>query len=523
VAARKKKEDAIPGPDDSEALEYPMPADGEFTLENMLTAEWGCNLATASNIQRAACRTMDGLPLRELAHDPDVVEAYGGELPRFEGVPNVVVLLWAIRAAKSMICACNAVTLSQKPILIDLKPGDSVRVPIVSTELQTAKATFSHLSGVMNSTPFLRSLIVKETADSVTVRHPTGRHIEICVVALSRAGSSLVGRWLPGVIFDESPRMASAAEFVKSLKESFDAVQGRIMPNGSIMMPGSPFKPIGLVFEMFEKYFGHPSQDCVVMKAIGPKTNRFWWTPERCEWLKRANPKLYRRDVLADFDDAEDSLFSYRSVESAMKRKPPEKRRSAFVATLYPASHRAAWTLIVLETFELNNLESHNVALALETEEIDMALLAKDLKPFKLNSVMVPVGTSWSMLEDAERAGMVFIPEDLESGDLLEQCRELQAVLDTGRMYLPEDKTLRGDLIRAQRVPTPDGKARVSFPEDEFGRRCDYAGLLARALKCATLPEAPAEPEEDDEARECRIMNERNGESAMVAAIRGVS
>lgn len=523
MAARKRKTDEAPGPDESEALDYPQPADGEFTLENFLTCEWGANLTTATNVQRAACRVIDGTPLRNLAHDPAVVDAFGGELPRFDGPPDVFVPLWAIRGAKSMICSGNAIVLSQRPFGIDLKPGDSIRVPIVSTELDTAKATFQHLSGVINSTSFLRSLVVKETADSVTVRHPTGRHVEIKVVALSRAGSTLVGRWMPGCVFDEAPRMGSDAEFVRSLKESFNAVRGRIMPGGSIMLPGSPYKPVGMIFEMHERYFGKPSKDCVVMRATGPNVNPSWWTEERCAKMARTDPKLYRRDVLAEFDDAEDSLFSYRSVDGAMKATATQKRRSSFVATLFPASHRSAWTLLVLETWEESGREFHNVALARETTDVDMRALAKDLAPFKLDSVMVPEGTSWSMLDDAERAGMVFIPEDLESGDLLEQCREVQSLLASGRLFLPSDKLLRGDLIRAQRLPTPDGNARVSFPEDEEGRRCDYAPLLARAVKCAAPPPPEERIEDDDEARELRRLAERNSDGAFIAAIRGVS
>ncbi len=522
----KKKPAETPGPDESEALDYPQPADGEFTLENFLTCEWGANLTTATNVQRAACRAVHGEPLGRLARDPHVQEAFGGNIPELSGVPGIAVLLWAIRGAKSMICAGNAIVLSQKPFdpSVHLVPGDSIRVPIVSTELDTAKATFQHLVGVINSTPFLRSLLVKEpTTDTVLVRHPSGRHVEIKVVALSRAGSTLVGRWMPGVVFDEAPRMGSDAEFVRSLKESFNAVQGRIMPGGCIMMPGSPHKPVGMIFELYERYFGCSADDAIVMKAIGPHVNPLWWTPERCARLERQNPKLYRRDVLAEFDDAEDSLFSYRSVDGAMKATAPQKRRSSFVATLFPASHRSAWTLLVLETWEELGREFHNVALARETTDVDMRALAKDLAPFKLDSVMVPEGTSWSMLDDAERAGMVFIPEDLESGDLLEQCREVQSLLASGRLFLPADKLLRGDLIRAQRLPTPDGNARVSFPEDEEGRRCDYAPLLARAVKCAAPPPPEERIEDDDEARELRRLAERNSDGAFIAAIRGVS
>lgn len=520
MAARKAKP-TDPTPEESEALDYPQPADGEFTVENMLTAEWGCNLTKATNVQRAACRVIGGQSLGKLRHDPDVVDLFGGNVPLFAGVPSICVLLWAIRGAKSMISVCTALVASQREFGVELKPGDSIRIPIVSTETETAKATFQHLSGAMNSTGFLRSLIVKETADSIIVRHPSGRHVEIKVVALSRAGSTLVGRWMPCVIFDEGPRMGSDAEFVKSLKESFNAVQGRIMPGGTIMMPGSPHKPVGMIFEMHEKFFGASSDDCVVFHATGPKVNPSWWTPARCEWLARTNPKLYRRDVLAEFDDGDDSLFGYRSIDAAMKALPAnDRRRSAYVATLFPASHRAAWTLVVLETWEDKGIQLHRVALARETEEVVMTQLAETLEPFKLDSVMVPVGTSWSMLDDAEAAGMTFIPEDLESGDLLEQCRELQALLDSGRIYLPRDKLLRGDLIRAQRLPTPDGNARVSFPLDEEGRRCDYAPLLARALKCAAPPPAPEADAPDDLAVELERLARKNADGGVFEAYR---
>jgi hypothetical protein len=506
-----KKRPVEPLPEEGESLEFPIPADGELNLENFLTSEWGANLTTATDVQRAACRVIDGNSIGRLALNPDVVEAFGGNLPTFDGVPDIFIPLWAIRGAKSMMCAGNAIVLSQKPFGVDLKPGDSVRVPIVSTEKDTAKATFQHLSGVMNSTGYLRSLIVKETADSIIVRHPTGRQVDITVVALSRAGSSLVGRWMPGVIFDEAPRMGSDAEFVRSLKESFNAVQGRIMPGGTIMLPGSPYKPIGMIFELFERYFGSPSKDCVVMRATGPKVNPKWWTPENCERLRRINPKLYRRDVLAEFDDADDSLFSYPTVDAAMKLEA-KPARSAYVATLFPASHRAAWTLVVLETWTDKGRDFHRVVVASETDEVVMAQLADTLRPLRLDSVMVPVGTSMSMLDDAEAAGMVFIPEDLESGDLLEQCRELQTLLDSGRLFLPVNKLLRGDLIRAQRLATPDGNARVSLPEDEEGRRCDFAPLLARALKCAAPPPPEEAGKPDDLALELQRVAERNGE-----------
>lgn len=516
MAARKKKPQDDPTTGDGDDVaphDFPRPSSDQFSLEALLTSEWGFNLVTATPVQRAICRVLDGVPLGDLAAHPDVIESFGGAIPMLEPgeKPHIVVIAWAIRGAKSMICTANAICLSQRPFGIHLMPGDSVRVPIVSTSLDTAKPTFQHLSGAMNSTPFLRSLIVKETADAIIVRHPSGRDVEIKVVALSRAGSTLVGRWMPGVIFDEAPRMGSDSDFVMSLRESVDAVEGRIMPGGTIMMPGSPHKPVGMIFELFEKHFGASSDYCAVVKATGPLVNPTWWTHERCEWMRLHNPKLYRRDVLAEFDDADDSLFSYRSVEAAMKAVAPSGRRAQSTAVLFPASHRNVWTLLALESWlSANHMQSHAVTVAKEWDKVDAKEILATLPP-GVTDVIVPEGVSVSMIDQAERAGLSLIPCELDGGtDQLEQALEVRTLLESGRLLLPQDKTLRGDLIKAQRVTTADGGSVVRFPEDDERRRCDYASLLIRAIKWAELPPDETAADDDDMARAIRRVDERS-------------
>ncbi len=525
MAARRKNLEPAPGPEDSEALDYPQPADGEFNLENLLTSDWGFGLSKATAVQRAICRVVEGRPLAELACDPNVLEAFGGVLPEVEGVPLMCVIMWAIRGAKSMISAGKAICLSQQPFGIDLSPGDTVRIPILSLDLAAAKLTFAHLVGGIMNSPYLRSLMIgKPTADSLTMRHPTGREVEICVRALSRAGATVVGCWMPGAIFDEAPRMGSDADYVRSLSESLDAMQGRIMPGGTIMLPGSPHKPVGTIFEMHEKYFGRPCADCIVIKAKGWHVNPSWWTPQRCERMKALNPRLYNRDVLAEFDDGEDSLFGYRSVDAAMRADAPSERRSGFSAALFPASHRNAWTLLVIESWEHAGRDMFAVPLAREWEpDVSWPELAAALRPFDVQHVTCPEKTSRSVLDAADEAGVLLVPEDIERGDLLEQANELKVLLATGRLFLPADAKLRADLLRAQLVATPDGNSAIRFPETGDGRRCDYAPLLVRALKCAAPPPDAETPPKDDLAAELERLENRNADGAFLNAIHGVS
>ena len=66
---------------------------------------------------------------------------------------------------------------------------------------------FGHIVGRMMASPLLSKLILETpTADTLMVKHPSGRPVEIKVVAASKAGSSLVARWSAGG--DEVPEGA---------------------------------------------------------------------------------------------------------------------------------------------------------------------------------------------------------------------------------------------------------------------------------------------------------------------------
>ncbi len=108
-----------------------------------------------------------------------------------------------------MIAACKAIVCALTCDVTGLSPGDELRVPVLSVDKDSARQVFSHVLGVLTSRPHLRKLMVGQpTADSVTIRHQSGREVEIKVVAMAKYGTTLTGRWIPACIFDEAPRMA---------------------------------------------------------------------------------------------------------------------------------------------------------------------------------------------------------------------------------------------------------------------------------------------------------------------------
>jgi hypothetical protein len=216
-----------------------MPA---LTLEALLTSRNGFALVTASPLQRAVCRIIDGLPLGELAARDEVRAAIGDVDALPKAPPAEVLILSGIRTAKSLSAAATAVRASQTCDMTGLGAGETPRVSVVSLTTDLSKVVFDHIVGNVLARPALRALLIGEpTADALVLRHPSGRPVEIKVVAGARAGASLVARWSAGCIFDEAPRMIGSDDGVVNYDDCRAAVIGRdrLHPNRAQPLPAA--------------------------------------------------------------------------------------------------------------------------------------------------------------------------------------------------------------------------------------------------------------------------------------------
>lgn len=244
-------------------------------LETLLTSREGFGLETATALQRAKCRIIDGRPLDDLLdrcseHERKCIETAVGcrasELP--VGSPPIEV--WdgsPVRTGKSLAFAAFATGRSQTIDPGIVKPGEEPpRISILATELDQADAVRGHLS-IINERPALRALKVGEDADSITLRHPSGLLIEIRVIAAKRAGYSLAARWSGSVIFDEAFTWNSSDKVV-SLEDSRDQAMGRLLRGAQCIFGGSVWQPSGLGYETWRQHFGKPTADLVVIRPL---------------------------------------------------------------------------------------------------------------------------------------------------------------------------------------------------------------------------------------------------------------
>lgn len=463
--------------------------------ELLLTAPEGFGLAKATNLQRAVACLIKGWNIPDrLWDDPVVRQAMGGYRPTADDATDELGIVAGIRGGKTLMASMAVVYATQNVDLTtgrgaDMVRGEVPRVSIVSVSTDQADTAFGYIKGAVTGSPALSQLLVGvPTVDTITLRHPTGRPIEICVVAGSQAGSSLVGRWCAGVIFDEAPLMSLGEGGVRSLRDMATNVRPRMLNGARIMYIGSPWGNSGFIYDLFTQSWGKPKPVCVFVKARGDWLNPSVWTPEEQERIKKKDEKSYRLNFEAEFMDPESAMYASVSVDRAMARadvvKPPEDGKT-YTASIDPGFTSNSWTFGIAET---DDNVKYDVVLAkqwtgsgasplIAGEVFDEML--PDLIAYRcVGSVKTDQYAAPPLVEIALTKGIGLSPLTITKANKYKLYASVGVRLDSAYLSLPPIPEMRQDLLNVKRRVTADG-VKVVLPETNDGRHCDYAAMLA--------------------------------------------
>jgi len=489
------------------------------TLEELFTSPSFFGVTTATPVQRAICRACEGLPLGELAEHPDVVEAFGGAeavaLLAPGGVrPREVDLLGGIRAGKSVLVAAHAWWCSQVADMSRVRPGEIPRYPLLSVNTKSAEATFNHLAGTILARPLMRALLVGEIgADSLVVRSPSGKPVEIAVAAGARAGANVISVFLCGAAFEEYPRQASeAAGAVVNYDSQLQSASGRVLDGGQILSAGAPWGPTGPAWERFSSGFGRPTADRVIVRATGPQMNPSWWSPQRCAALQRSNPTAYTCDVLAQFADPSSALVMQSQIKHATRRDGPAilpcVSGHGYVAAMDPGTRGNSWTLVVVGGWQdADGVARYEVALAREWKGSSewplvpsevLKQIASLIFPYhKCAKVFTDQHSADAIRDAGSRIGLDVQIRMVVAGNAPELAatgkppkkgtvyrndmyETMAGIFASEAITIPDDRTLVADLLSVRRV---NGRSTTyDLPSSADARHCDYVPALALAL-----------------------------------------
>jgi len=461
--------------------------------EALLTSRDGFGISTATPVQRAACRIRDGLPLGELATNPDVIAALGGPeavaaLPCSK--PIEVCEVAAPRTAKTIRAVASALVATQTVDVSSLGPGEIPRVAIVSLTKDVADVPFGVLIGTVIASPVLRPLLLEHSKELAIFRHPSGKPIEVCNVAGARAGGSLIARWLAGAIFDEGTRMSGAEDGVVNLDDSRSAVLDRLLPGAQVQYIGSPWAPVGPVYEMVRDSWGKPSPELVVLRTTGPAGNPSHWTPEFCERLRRQDPNAYRVGVLGEFVDAVTGLMSPGAVQRNTRRAPlelpPEECGQCFAA-IDPSEggDGNGFSLVVVD----RKAGRVRVVLAREWRncgpEAALSEIAATCKRYGVRSCRTDQYAGAANAAIARRFGLKLEIAPSTGASNVENYTNLATLAASDEIEFSPDATLQRDLLSIRKRATSGGW-RIELPRTGDRRHADLAAALAGAVANVT-------------------------------------
>lgn len=472
-------------------------------------------LTTASPLQRAICRIADGRPLADLAQDPVVLRALGGVTYASNERPREMAILSGIRVGKSLIAAATACHWTQICDVSRLGPGEVPRVSIVSLTKDLADVVFAHVVGRIQQSQILRGLVVGEPGtDSIHIRHPTGRPIQIKVVAGSRAGASLVARWSAGCIFDEFPRMVGGTDGVVNWDDMRDGVLLRLLKGAQLVHIGSPWAPFGPAYDLVQEYWGKPSPTMVVVKAPAWDMNPHYWTPDEVEKARGGKDATLRKavrsfvtDVEGNFSAPEESLYSSELLERAIVPQVGPEEGLRYVAAMDPATRGNSWTFGVFTRKGAMKIMVHasqrtgSPGNPLSPRQVFQDVIAPECLKYGITSILTDQYYVDALQDIAREFNLSLTQESLSDREKTERYLAIRTKFEEGEVQIPVD--VREDLQRLKKRVTQNG-VQIVLPLTSDGRHADYAPTVMLGIGRFLRDVAPAAKAETPEVARMR-------------------
>jgi hypothetical protein len=511
-------------PKRTERKPNPRKAEPRSFLEFLLTDPECFALTKATSTQRGICRCLDGVPLGELVDDEDVRWAFTGKrgdealeilakLP--VGVlPAEVILCAAIRGAKTLLSAALAYKACLTVDISPTRPNEVIKYSIAATTIGKARAAIRHLQGSIPNARRLRPYFLRTTLSGVVVRHPSGRPIEIEVVFAGGGGRGVISDWSAGLTADEAARMASDGKMV-NLSDLLRAIQARLLPGAQVFMPGSPWAPIGLVFDAVQDQWGYPNRARVVVRATGPMLNPSWWTPQKIEEERaKINGELVvQTDCWAEFGSLPSQFFTAEDIKRATRPfqvdgiaqsellYDPNRNYAAFMD---PATRGNAWTWVIVSCLEGDKDSDTVFQVVHADEEIGTKqdpLQAKEIFPkiraalerYRLSEIWSDQHNFDPNKEHAADCGITLLKDEATKAEKDNRYLEYRDLVigdapegqgQPKRISLPPNPVFRADMLAIVKQLTRTGLS-FPLPISPDGRHADYAPAVTGAVWAA--------------------------------------
>jgi len=472
----------------------------DVTLEQVFTGAGFADVRGASSLQRSITRVARGLPLDGILNDDELTRYYGTtEIPPGL-IPTLVVLICGVRGGKSWLAACAAwhatLTAEVSKNKKKLKLHELPRIAVVGPDTDSAAATFTIIRGIGESSPVLSKLIETITSDTIIVKRPDGRRVEICVVAASKGGRTVRNRWLLAFILEEVAQFPSESDgAVVNVDEMLKAARTRLLDGCQGWLISSPYGPQGKLYDLWKRYFGHPGSTLVVWaptRAMNPN-----FPQSEIDALAAEDPDTAASEFGAEWTDRENSFLDSVSVDAGIRQGPElllPPAGSVCACAMDAGTRSNSWTFSVVcatstRVYVLGCWERKGSKLFPLSPKGIFREFQGVLAPYGIKEIY---SDQWSFDANADHANdFGFTLMERDAGECDDGYAKIKTLLGNGELDLPPTPNVRTDLL-AMRRRVLNGNVKIILPKQSNGRHCDFCPSISVAVTRAIVAQKNA-------------------------------
>lgn len=220
--------------------------------------------------QRVACRVcFDGVDPADLrGPEREHARQLLGDVERVPALArDTVAWVCGGRSGKTYLFNLRGLHLALTVDLSELSPGEQAFVAIIAPTLELAQQGLRYAAGAARADPYIKSLIVRDTADELLLKRPDGEMVALRTFAASAGGVSGRGKTLVALVLDETCFFRDKGSGVVNDQAIFDAASVRVMEGGQTLVASTPWVARGLLHSLHKANFGKPRDTLVVHAA----------------------------------------------------------------------------------------------------------------------------------------------------------------------------------------------------------------------------------------------------------------
>ncbi len=381
---------------------------------------------------------------------------------------------------------------------------------IVSSELVFARQALSFCIGYVGQSPALSAALVGEPgADSLTLRRPDGKLVDVRVRAAGARGKGGRAFTLVGAFLDEACFFFDESGVVND-REIVRACSPRIVPGGQLWMVSTPWiEGVGVLEEELASSWGTHAETLAV-RGVGTRALNPTWDPtgEIEAKERRTDPENADREIDAKALTAGSThFFSREAIETIFDDRLPQQLPPRHGAQ-YAAGGDAGFTknssalAIVERTANDGEAARYRLARLDERKPLPGLPLVPEAVAAEFADIFRPYGTREFVVDTHEIA-------KVRAALMAKGCSAVTAppptdafiaartIIHEGRFKAAPNPRLRAQLRAVVAKPMPGGGTQIRSPKAADGSHGDLVSALVNALwhahgaPAAAYPSAP--------------------------------